>query len=80
MNYATITIAQWMHAVHQNKRSAATGPDGLSRADLVAMPVSLHRCLVKMLNSIEDDPAVPWPEQWLEGHVFALEKWKVHKR
>ena len=74
MSDAPITIEQWMHAVHQKKRSAATGPDGLSRADLVAMPVSLHRCLVKVLNAIEDDPAVQWPEQWLEGHVFALEK------
>ena len=74
MTESPITIEQWMHAVHQKKRSAATGPDGLSRADLVAMPTSLHRCLVKMLNAIEADPAVPWPEQWLEGHVFALKK------
>ena len=74
MSEAPITIEQWMHAVHQKKRSAATGPDGLSRADMVAMPISLHRCLVKLVNAIETDPNAPWPEQWLEGHVFALEK------
>ena len=37
MAEAPIAIEQWTHAVHQ-KRSAATGPDGLSLADLIAMP------------------------------------------
>ena len=67
-----ISISEWKHAVRTKKASTATGPDGISKADLANMPEDLTRQLVNLFNSIESGR--PWPRCILTGLISAIEK------
>ena len=68
-----ITYEVWIQAVKRKKARAATGPDGLSRQDLLNMPRDLTEAMLDMLARIEKGKML-WPKQWMRGHVHLLEK------
>ncbi len=59
-------------AVKSKKASAATGPDGVSRSDLLKMPQSVVEGIVTLFEHIETTHC--WPAQVSTGFVSALEK------
>ena len=67
-----ITIEDWIKTVRSKKCHSAVGPDGLSKQDLINMPLSCTKALVSVLNGIEQGGA--WPESFLVGLIGALEK------
>ena len=68
-----ITTAQWDQAVGHKKARTATGPDGVSRLDLVRMPEPLTTQLVELVNQY-DQGIRPWPQAALVGHISNVEK------
>ena len=68
-----ISYEQWIRAVKKKKTRAATGPDGLSKIDLLHMPKPLTKAMLKLFELVENSQD-PWPEQWMHGHVHLLEK------
>eukprot|EP00438_Fugacium_kawagutii_P007514 Skav231095 [mRNA] locus=scaffold2525:109735:114528:- [translate_table: standard] len=67
-----ITVAQWRHAVRSKKRTAATGPDSVTRSDMLAFPDQMVVDLLSILRSVEQGQ--PWPQQMVVGVVKALAK------
>eukprot|EP00438_Fugacium_kawagutii_P010543 Skav214540 [mRNA] locus=scaffold410:589070:596873:+ [translate_table: standard] len=72
MPYLEITLEQWRQAVQAKPTRAATGPDGVSKADLERLPDDLSLQLIAIFHEVEQGH--PWPIQLLEGFVIALEK------
>lgn len=70
--FEPITVDQWLSTVRSKKVHTATGPDGVSRVDLLSMPRTLCQRLVNLLNAIEQGQ--PWPSSLLVGTIAALEK------
>ena len=68
-----ITTEQWIKAVRAKKAKTATGPDGVSRMDLLRMPPSLCSALVGRINMI-DQGVHQWPAPLLVGHITSVEK------
>ena len=68
-----LTISSWRHAVSKRKQTSATGPDGISRADLLAMPDQLLQKLLDFLTNVEQGKAV-WPEETMVGLITSLQK------
>ena len=62
----------WLATVRSRKKSAAVGPDGFSRLDLLNMAPSGVRAIVNILNRVENGE--PWPQSWMTGIIHALEK------
>ena len=56
----------------RKKKVAATGPDGLSRSDLLRLPDSLHLALIGVCEHAERTGA--WPMQLVTGIVKSLQK------
>ena len=73
MKYEPITYQVWRRTLKQKSKRAATGPDGLSRDDLLHMPKSLTMKLLALLEAIEKD-GKQWPEQMVQAFVIALAK------
>lgn len=73
MPYEPITVEQWMEAVKQKRVHTASGPDGVSRLDLLSMPLPLVQQLVDLVNQCETSNW-DWPQVLLQGHVSSLEK------
>ena len=72
MPYEPITYAEWTKTLKQKSRKAATGPDAMSRQDLLKMPKDLTLHLLDLFHHAEQTGE--WPEQLLVGFVVALEK------
>lgn len=72
MPVTPITVDEWVQAVKRKKSRAAVGPDGVSKSDLLNMPLDLVAKLVAMFNDIES--GAPWPPEWIEGHINSLAK------
>ena len=70
--YSPITYEQWMQSPRRKKRTAATGPDGWSRADLLHLPKDLTLAIIDLLTQIEQGQ--PWPMQLVTGIIHSLEK------
>ena len=70
--FEPITVDQWLQTLKSKKVHTATGPDGVSRYDLLSMPQHLCNRLVSLLNSIEQGRQ--WPSSVLVGMIAALEK------
>lgn len=70
--FPKITVAQWKQTVKNKKHTSATGPDGISRADLLALPDSLTQKLIDLIETIEHEGQ--WPTQAMVGLVAALAK------
>ena len=71
--YVPITIQQWKKAVAKKKPSAAQGPDGWTRQDLLHLPDDLTQAILDLITRVECGQA-QWPQQWLCGIVHSLEK------
>ena len=72
MSFGPITLPQWKKALQSKKRKTASGADGVTRADLIAMPDSLTQSLLEILYEIEQGH--PWPTQAMVGIVAAIAK------
>ena len=73
MPMAPITLDQWQHSVRSKKPTTATGPDGISRADLLHMPDSIQRSLLGFINQF-DSGEQAWDASALVGHIANVEK------
>ena len=72
MEYAPITQTEWVAALKKKSKKAATGPDGVSRQDLLNFPPAATQALLDMLTQIEAGQA--WPRQLVVGMVTSLAK------
>jgi hypothetical protein len=72
MEYHAITVEEWDCALRHKSKKAATGPDGVSRQDLLEWPLEAKQALLGIFHSIENGQ--PWPKQMITGFVVALEK------
>ena len=73
MPITPITVTQWERAVANKKGRTATGPDGVSRTDLLRMPQALTAQFIEIVNAIDQD-IQPWPQAALVGHISNVEK------
>ena len=72
MKFQPLTLERWQKATRLRKKRSATGPDGVSRDDLINLTVNETRAIVSLLNQIEQGS--PWPPQLLTGLISSLEK------
>ncbi|CAK9057937.1 unnamed protein product [Durusdinium trenchii] len=72
MTLDPITLAQWRKAVQMKKKRSATGPDGISRLDLLQLPDGLTQELIDICHFAER--CGRWPTQALVGIITALAK------
>ena len=72
MQYEPITLGQWRQAVQTKKKRSATGPDGISRLDLLQFPDGLTQELIDLCHFAEERGH--WPKQALVGIITALAK------
>ena len=73
MDLPKITYDIWIAALKKKRKKAATGPDGLSREDLLHVPRDITEQLLVFLHKIELGEST-WPSQWTTGIVHCLEK------
>ena len=71
--FEDISVELWLQAVRRFRPRAARGPDGFAKQDLLLMPHSMIREMLKVIHLIERDE-VEGPDQWLEGLVIILAK------
>eukprot|EP00435_Cladocopium_sp_Y103_P012744 s1175_g3.t1 len=67
-----ITVEEWDQAVRKKSKKSATGPDGISRVDLLNWPLEAKQAFLRLFERIESGE--PWPRQLVTGFVVALEK------
>ena len=67
-----ISYEVWMHTVRSKKSSCATGPDGVSREDLLKMPKPYVLRLLALIHQSEQTGV--WDPSFLTGLIVALEK------
>ena len=72
MPLTPITPSMCKKAVQSRKKTAAIGPDGISRLDLLHMPPKCVRLLLRILQQVESGEE--WPSAWMTGIIHALEK------
>ena len=72
MTFRPITAKMWKQAIQTRKKSAAIGPDGISRLDLLHMPNKCVDMLLQILQRVERGEQ--WPTAWMTGIIHALEK------
>ena len=65
-------MPQWRRVVQTKKKHSATGPDGVSRLDLLQLPDGLTQELLDMCHHAERSGS--WPRQALVGIITALAK------
>lgn len=75
MPYLPITLEQWRKALQHKKSRTATGPDGISKEDLLRLPTALTENLLQMFWHIEQGQ--PWPQAMRTGLITAIEK-RIH--
>ena len=66
MEYKPLTVSDWDNALRKKSKKAATGPDGLSRADMLHWPIPAKQALVDLFNRIEQG----LPLAAANGHRF----------
>ena len=69
------TSDTFVNAVRGKKRTSATGPDGVSRADLIALPTGACDVITDLYRSLESANC-KWPTQLVTGFVSSLNKEK----
>ena len=72
MPFTPITYERWQRAVKHRKKRSATGPDGVSRSDLINLTEMEGRSIVSLLHRIEGGEQ--WPQEILTGLISSLEK------
>eukprot|EP00435_Cladocopium_sp_Y103_P002837 s5740_g1.t1 len=73
MPLPAISADQWIQEVRKKKPTSATGPDGVSRLDLLSMPPALTQRLVDLVNQIDQGQA-SWPTPTMVGHITSVVK------
>ena len=68
-----ISYQEWFTVLRKKRKRTATGPDGMSRLDLLHLPRDLVEQLLLWLWKIEQGES-QWPQQWTTGIVHCLEK------
>ena len=71
-NFEPWSISRFRTCIRHKKRTSATGLDGVTRSDLLAMPDSAVQGLLSFFHQIES--TAQWPAQLTVGVVSALEK------
>ncbi|CAE7458115.1 unnamed protein product [Symbiodinium sp. CCMP2592] len=64
-----LTVEGWREAVRAKHAFSATGPDGVSRTDLLALPVCLTEQMIALCHRAESTGS--WPRQMVEASVTA---------
>ena len=72
MPYHPITVDEWKDCIRRKKKSAAVGPDGWSREDLLALPDDLTQGVLQVLTAAE--AGSPWPQSIMTGLIHSLQK------
>ena len=72
MKYERITADQIRHVIKSKKPTAAAGPDGWSRQDILRMAPDLLQSIADLFHWIENGH--PWPLSLVTGVIHALEK------
>ena len=72
MEHSPITLKQWQKVVSSKKSRSAMGPDGITRQDLISMPLKAQQAIVECLNEIEEGAS--WPKTCLVGLISSLQK------
>lgn len=72
MDFKPIDPETWIRAVRRRKQRSATGPDGISRVDLLRMGSSHRNVLVKIISLVEQ--GAKWPVSCLNGLISSLAK------
>ena len=72
MIFEPISLQQWKQALESKKRKTASGADGVTRADLLAMPDALTQQLLDIIADVETGK--PGPNQTMVGIVAAIAK------
>ena len=72
MEYEPIDLPTWKSSFLKKSHRSATGLDGVSRNDLIALPDELHLEIIELLHHAEQKGE--WPEQLLHGAIHALAK------
>lgn len=72
MEYAPIQYDEWMATLKSKSKRSATGPDGVSREDLLHLPRKATEDLLQLFADIE--AGRPWPRQLVVGVVASLAK------
>ena len=70
---APLTTQHWIKALRRMKAKAATGADGFSRQDMLALHTDHLQWLVNLFNKLEEQQT-SWPMQLLTGLVFGVAK------
>ena len=65
MQYCPITKEEWTKALKSKRKKAATGPDGVSRQDLLNLPDQATEALLELFAGIE--AGNQWPRQLVLG-------------
>ena len=72
LEVSSISTSEWLQVIQHKKVHTATGPDGISRLDLLNMPLHCTTRLVELINQVECGK--PWPDQLMVGLISSLEK------
>ena len=72
VEFPAITLECWRAEVKRKKRTAAVGPDGVSRSDLLNLPDAILADILAMIEAVEQ--GMPWPTQAVTGMIAALAK------
>ena len=67
-----VCYEQWIVCAKAFKLKAATGPDGVSREDILSLPRTAIEELLNIFSDIER--GAPWPDQWRRAFVHCVEK------
>ena len=71
LEFPAITRESWLKAVRGKKAQTSTGPDGVSRMDLLRMPPSLVDQLVRNVSACEQG-LQSWPQAELAHPIIVL--------
>lgn len=72
MQLEPISLETWRKALRRKKGRSATGPDGVSRMDLLRMTDTATKDLLRVLQFIEQGST--WPKSMMVGLISMLEK------
>ena len=68
--FPSLTVSQLQDALCRKKKRAATGPDGVSRQDLLSLPACAISPLLGLYEHLEQGQ--PWPTQLVQDLSIAL--------
>ena len=70
--FPQITLEMWKESLRKKKKHTATGPDGVSRQDLLSIPDEVSLRFIQLFQAMEEGEE--WPAQMAVGLINSLEK------